>query len=125
MVGSRRLFAEDYFPLDELALQVCCDKIDTADIALIPRSVREETARRSMSEGFGEGLVIVHSLFQRAALHAQSRLGCAIALFLEHPYEFVDSAAARHVRLVDQMPRIVGAMVAEFLIDCRRPRCAS
>ena len=49
-----------------------------------------------MPQGLGEGLVEIHTFLQRASLHAQARLGGAVAFFFEHPHELVDATSARN-----------------------------
>ena len=82
-----------HFSLEELTLEIGGNVVNAADSAAFTCGVSEEPARRMMGQGFGEGLIIINSCLQSAALHAETRFRSAVTLELEYPNKFVDASA--------------------------------
>ena len=87
--GTWRRQAIYYLSFDEIALKIGCDVVNAANVAPLAGSVGEKAARRMMGQCFGEGLIVVDSGLESAALHAQASLSCTVTFEFEDPYELV------------------------------------
>ena len=94
--SAGRRQAVDYFSFDEVALKIGSDVVDASNIATLAGSVGKETARGMMRQCLGEGLIVVDSGLEGAALHAEASLRRAVALEFENPYEFVHASTVGH-----------------------------
>ena len=121
-IRARRLETIDNLTFDKIALEVCGDEVNAANLAAITRGVGKQATCGSMTQRFGKSLIVVDALFKCTPLNTQARFSRPIAFHFEHPNKPMDAPPARHIRSIDEVPRFIGAMVGEFFRNGVRPR---
>ena len=118
--------AIDHLTIQEGTLKVSGDKIDAANLALLPSGVSEESARGAMAKSGRESLIEIGARLECTTLDTKAYFDIAISFDLVDPHKLMNTPTLRHLSAADESPRFIAGVIIEFAylsIQPLLPRC--